>query len=99
HSHDLASFPTRRSSDLFQIVQSPQAVVIQQELIHDARVVPMSGAPHLPNSVRQLHGDSRGHWEGDTLVVETTNYLDGFRPGFQRSEEHTSELQSLRHLV
>ena len=67
----------------FQIVQSPQAVVIQQELIHDARVVPMSGLPHLPQSVRQLHGDSKGHWDGDTLVVETTNYLSGFQAGFQ----------------
>jgi hypothetical protein len=67
----------------FQIVQSPQAVVIQQELIHDARVVPMSGAPHLPQTVRQLHGDSKGHWDGDTLVVETTNYLNGFQAGFQ----------------
>jgi hypothetical protein len=61
----------------FQFVQSPATVVILQELIHDARVVPMDGRPHLPESVRQLHGDSRGHWEGDTLVVETTNYLNG----------------------
>jgi hypothetical protein len=61
----------------FQIVQSPDAVVILQELIHDARLVPMDGRPHLPENLRQLHGDSRGHWEGDTLVVETTNYLNG----------------------
>jgi hypothetical protein len=67
----------------FQIFQSPQAVVIQQELIHDARVVPMNGIPHLRQNVRQLHGDPKGHWEGDTLVVETTNYLNGFQPGFQ----------------
>ena len=39
-------------------------------MIHDARVVPLSGLPHLPKSVRQLHGDPRGRWEGDTLVVE-----------------------------
>jgi hypothetical protein len=67
----------------FQIFQSPQTVVIQQELIHDARVVPMNGIPHLRQNVRQLHGDPKGHWEGDTLVVETTNYLNGFQPGFQ----------------
>jgi hypothetical protein len=66
----------------FQIVQSPQAVVIQQELIHDARIIPIGGAPHLRSSVRQLHGDSRGHWDKDTLVVETTNYRGGFQAGF-----------------
>ena len=58
----------------FQIAQSADHVVVYQELIHDARVIPIDGSPHLQPSVRQLHGDSRGHWEGDTLVVETTNY-------------------------
>jgi hypothetical protein len=61
-----------------QIVQSPQTVVVFQEMIHDARMVPMDGRPHLPKSIRQLHGDPRGRWEGDTLVVETTNYINGF---------------------
>jgi hypothetical protein len=60
-----------------QIIQSPETVVIQQEMIHDARIVYMDGRPHLPSSIRQLHGDSRGRWEGDTLVVETTNYING----------------------
>jgi hypothetical protein len=60
-----------------QIVQSPETVVILQEMIHDARVVPITNRPHLPKSVRQLHGDSRGRWEGDTLVVETTNFSAG----------------------
>ncbi|HJN46752.1 MAG: hypothetical protein CL477_19115 [Acidobacteria bacterium] len=58
----------------FQIAQSADHVVIYQELIHDARVIPIDGTPHLNQSIRQLHGDSRGRWEGDTLVVETTNY-------------------------
>ena len=62
-----------------QITQSPETVSLYQEMIHDARVVNLSGAPHLPASVRQLHGDPRGHWEGDTLVVETTNYINGFQ--------------------
>ena len=44
------------------------------EMIHDARVIPIDGSSHLDSSIRQLHGDSRGHWEGDTLVIETTNY-------------------------
>jgi hypothetical protein len=60
-----------------QIIQSPDVVALQQEMIHDSRLVPMDGRPHLPSSVRQLHGDPRGRWEGDTLVVETTNYSDG----------------------
>lgn len=69
----------------FQITQSPQAVGIEQELIHDARVVPLSGVPHLPANIRQLHGDPRGHWDKDTLVVETTNYRGGFQAGLQVS--------------
>ncbi len=62
-----------------QIMQSPSTVVLLQEMIHDARVVPMTNQPHLPASIRQLHGDPRGRWDGDTLVVETTNYLNGFQ--------------------
>ncbi len=58
----------------FQIAQTPTHVVILQELIHDARVIPLEGRPQLDESIRQWHGDSRGHWDGDTLVVETTNY-------------------------
>ena len=58
----------------YQVFQSADYVVIVNEMIHDARVIPLTGQPHLVDSVRQLHGDSRGHWEGDTLVVETTNY-------------------------
>ena len=58
----------------YQIFQTPDYVVMLGELIHDARVIPISDMPHLGDSVRQWHGDSRGHWEGDTLVVETTNY-------------------------
>jgi hypothetical protein len=62
-----------------QVVQSPESVILLQEMIHDARVVPLDGRPHLPQGVRQLHGDPRGHWEGDALVVETTNYINGFQ--------------------
>ena len=58
----------------FQILQSPEHVVILQEMIHDARIVPLDGRPHLADGIRQWHGDSRGRWEGDTLVVETSNY-------------------------
>mgnify|MGYP000206291211 CR=1 FL=1 len=60
----------------FQIFQSADHVVVMQELIHDARVIPIDDSPHLDATVRQLHGDSRGHWDGDTLVVETTHFVD-----------------------
>jgi len=59
-----------------QIVQTSNAVVIMNEMIHDARIVPMDGRPHLSPSIRLWLGDSRGRWEGDTLVVETTNFTD-----------------------
>jgi hypothetical protein len=58
----------------YQIVQSAKSVAIQMEMIHDARIVPLDGSPHLPSDVKTWLGDSRGHWEGDTLVVDTTNY-------------------------
>ncbi len=58
----------------YQLFQSADHVVFRNEMIHDARVIPIDGQPHLPDRVHQLHGDSRGHWEGDTLVIETTNY-------------------------
>ena len=57
----------------FIILQAPGYVVIYAEMIHDTRIIPLDGRGHLPASVRQWHGDARGHWEGDTLVVETTN--------------------------
>ena len=59
-----------------QIQQTRDFVVIHSEMIHDARIVPLDGRPHLPSSVRLLLGDSRGRWDGGTLVVETTNFTD-----------------------
>ena len=60
----------------YQIVQTPGYVVILIEMIHDARIIPLDGRPHLPDNIRQWMGDSRGRWEGDTLIVETTNFTD-----------------------
>ena len=57
-----------------QILQAPGYVVILQEMIHDARIIPLDGRAHLPQQIRQWHGDPRGHWEGDTLVIDTTNF-------------------------
>ena len=59
-----------------EIVQSPGYVAIMQEMIHDVRIIPTDGRPHVASNVRQWLGDSRGHWEGNTLVVETTNFTD-----------------------
>jgi hypothetical protein len=59
-----------------QIVQTPGYVVLFTEMIHDARIVPMDGRAHAGPNVRDLLGDSRGRWEGDTLVVETTNFRE-----------------------
>jgi hypothetical protein len=57
-----------------QLFQTPDHVVILMEMVHDARIVSLDGRPPLPNHLRQWRGDSRGRWEGDTLVVETTNF-------------------------
>ena len=57
-----------------QIVQSPGYVVIRSEMIHEARVIPLNGSAHIGSGIRTYMGDSRGHWEGNTLVVETTNF-------------------------
>ena len=57
----------------FIVAQAPGYVAIYVEMIHDTRIIPLDGRDHVPSGIRQWHGDSRGHWEGDTLVVETTN--------------------------
>src|ERR1700680_2962357 len=58
----------------YQIVQTPKSVMVMTEMIHDARTISLDGSPHPSAAVQQWKGDSRGHWEGDTLVVDTTNY-------------------------
>ena len=60
-----------------QVVQGPGFVAIQKEMIHETRVIPTDGRPHLGANVTQWLGDSRGRWEGDTLVVEVTNFNGG----------------------
>jgi hypothetical protein len=60
----------------FQIVQTPDQVLIRHEMMHDVRVVYLDGRPHVDAGVRYLSGDSRGRWEGDTLVVDTTNFTN-----------------------
>jgi len=57
-----------------QIVQAPGYVTVMSEMAHDARIIPLDGRPHLDSRVRAWNGDARGHWTGDTLVIETTNF-------------------------
>ena len=60
----------------YQIFQTPDHLVLVMEMIHEARIIPLNGGPHASDSIRQWLGDSRGHWEGDTLVVETIHFND-----------------------
>ena len=59
----------------FEITQGPGIVALRSEMIHDARIFSIDGAPHIAPVIRQYHGDSRARWDGDTLVVDTTNYV------------------------
>ena len=65
---------------VYRIIQTPDSVAIVMEKIHDARVVPLDGRPHVASGIRNYLGDSRGHWEGDTLVVETSNFHPNGNP-------------------
>jgi hypothetical protein len=70
----------------YQIIQAPGYVMILVEMIHEPRIIPLDGRPHLPPHVRSLTGNSIGRWEGETLVVETTNFTD--KTAFQGSSEN-----------
>ena len=70
----------------YQIMQTPDHVVILAEMIHDARIIPLDGRPHAPSHLRFWMGDSVGRWDGDTLVVETTNFTD--RTNYRGSSEN-----------
>lgn len=85
--------PTNYNSN-YQIVQSPGYVALLSEQIHDVRVIPTDGRPHIPSNIRLISGDSVGHWEGDTLLVETTNFTD--RTAFQDSGEHMKLIERFR---
>jgi hypothetical protein len=74
-----------------QIVQAPGYVTVANEMIHDVRIVPLDGRPHVGAAITQWFGDSRGHWDGDTLVVETTNFTDRTNVG---GVTHTAALKT-----
>ena len=63
-------------NNVVQLFQTEDYVVLLNEMVHDSRIVPLDNRPHLPPHMRQWHGDSRGYWDGDTLVVETINLTD-----------------------
>ena len=58
----------------YEFIQTPNSVAIVIEVLHDVRVIPLDGRPHAPSNVRLWMGDPRGHWEGNTLVVDSTNF-------------------------
>jgi len=80
----------------FMIVQSADSLVILHEQIHEARVIPLDGRPHLPENIRQWMGDSRGHWDGDTLVIDTTNFTD--KTNFRGSAENLHMIERLKRI-
>jgi hypothetical protein len=76
----------------YQMVQSAKSLALITEMIHDTRVIPFDGGRHVPSNVQLWSGDSRGHWEGDTLVVDTTNYREGaFFRGASSNKLHVTE--------
>jgi len=79
----------------YEIVQTPAAVMILVEMVHDIRVIRINGT-HKPADIRQLLGDSIGHWEGDTLVVDTTNFTDKTR--FRGSSENLHVIERFRRV-
>ena len=76
-----------------QLFQTEDYVVLLNEMVHNTRIIPLDGRAHLDHGIRQWTGDSRGHWKGDTLVVETTNFLreTGFRRGQSDANLHLTE--------
>jgi hypothetical protein len=82
-------------NDLHQIVETPDSIMILTEMVHDARIVRMN-ALHLPNNIRRWMGDSVGHWEGDTLVIDTTNFTDKTR--FRGSTENLHVVERLKRI-
>jgi hypothetical protein len=84
---------------VYRIVQTPQYVAIVMEKIHDARIIPLDGRPHVGPAIRNYLGDSRGRWEGDALVVETTNFHPNGNPmggTLNRASENLKLTERLR---
>jgi hypothetical protein len=78
----------------YEILQSPDSVAIRYEMIHETRVIPLDRRPHVAEDLKQYLGDARGHWEGDTLVVETTNFRADSAP--QRASESVKMIERFK---
>ena len=78
----------------YEIVQGPGFVAIRYEMVHETRVIPLDGRAHAPGTIRSYMGDARGRWEGDTLVVETTRYLE--KSAFGGSSERLKTTERFR---
>jgi hypothetical protein len=89
-----SAFPNLYGSGM-QIHQSPGFVVIRHEMVHEARVIPLDTRPHVGKAIQTYMGDSRGRWEGDTLVVETTNF-NGLTGSYSRNGDGNPTSQALR---
>ena len=81
----------------YQIYQTPGYVTIFSEMIHESRIIPLDGRGHLPANVRKWTGDSVGHWEGDTLVIDTTNFNDQTR--FRGSDANLHIIERLTRVA
>ena len=85
-------------NNTYQILQTPTHVAIRVENIHDVRIIPIDGRPRLDDRIRQWNGDSRAHWDGDTLVVETANFSDQTVHRFP-SSRHTKAVERFRRVA
>jgi len=98
-----AMFPTVYNANV-RIAQAPDAVAITYEMIHDTRVIPIGNTPHVGTAIRGYHGDARGRWEGNTLVVDTTNFSEktnfrGSRNTLQITERFTRDGDGINYEV
>jgi hypothetical protein len=89
-----SAFPNVYSTGM-QIHQAPGIVIVRHEMIHEARVIPLDGRPHLPAAMQSYMGDPRGRWEGETLVVETTNF-NGKTGSYARNGDGNPTTTALR---
>jgi hypothetical protein len=96
-SGGVPMLPTAYNNNV-QLVQSTDQVALVNEMIHDARIVPLDGRPPLPKNIRQYRGDSRGHWEGDTLVVDVRSFNDRTWLGYGATH-HTDKMQITERLT
>jgi hypothetical protein len=78
----------------YEILQGPGYVAIQYEMVHETRIIPLDGKPHPGPNVKMYMGDAKGHWEGNTLVVETTNFTD--KTAYRGSSEHLKLTERFR---